>query len=162
MDSNVMELKLRLKQWLPIFEEQAKSGLNKKEWCEQNGIKRAAFFKWQRECRAYLLSKNAAVTAITEPAFVEISCSSNSVRVATADVAYVEGAGQSSSITIKHNGFTFSKCIIATGKSDLRRGIDGLCAVIRLKYNQEPLENDTRKVAPEKWETIIRHPVKKK
>ena len=36
MDSNVMEL--RLKQWMPIFEEQAKSGLNKRDWCEQNGV----------------------------------------------------------------------------------------------------------------------------
>ena len=50
MDSKVMELRLR--QWLPIFEAQSKSGLNKQDWCEQNGVKRAAFFKWQRLCRA--------------------------------------------------------------------------------------------------------------
>lgn len=44
---------------------------------------------------------------------------------------------------LNENGFTFSKCVIATGKSDLRRGIDSLCAQIRLKYNKEPLEKDT-------------------
>jgi len=56
LDSKIMEI--RLKQWMPIFEEQAKSGLNKQEWCKQNDIKRAAFFKWQRELREYLIEKN--------------------------------------------------------------------------------------------------------
>lgn len=41
------------------------------------------------------------------------------------------------------SGFTFSKCIIAVGRSDLRKGIDGLCASIRLRYNKDPLEKDT-------------------
>lgn len=41
------------------------------------------------------------------------------------------------------NGLTFSKCIVAVGRSDLRKGIDGLCASIRLKYNKDPLEKDT-------------------
>lgn len=44
---------------------------------------------------------------------------------------------------LTENGFNFSKCIIAVGKSDLRRGIDGLCATIRLQYNKDPLEKDT-------------------
>ena len=42
MDASVMEL--RLEQWKPIFEAQAKSGLNKQEWCQQNGIRRWEFF----------------------------------------------------------------------------------------------------------------------
>lgn len=41
------------------------------------------------------------------------------------------------------NGITFSKIIIAVGKSDLRRGIDGLSAIIRLKYGLDPLKKDT-------------------
>lgn len=56
MDSKIMEL--RLKQWIPIFEEQAKSGLSKQEWCRQNDVHRVTFFKWQREFRNYLLEKN--------------------------------------------------------------------------------------------------------
>jgi hypothetical protein len=56
LDSKIMEL--RLKQWMPIFEEQAKSGLNKQDWCRQNEVKRTAFFKWQRELRKYLLERN--------------------------------------------------------------------------------------------------------
>ena len=38
MDPRVMELRIR--QWIPVFEEQAKSGLNKDEWCIINGINR--------------------------------------------------------------------------------------------------------------------------
>ena len=53
MDSKVMELRIR--QWIPVFEEQAKSGLNKDEWCILNGINRGAFFRWQRRVRSYLL-----------------------------------------------------------------------------------------------------------
>lgn len=46
MDKYVMDL--RLENWIPIFEAQARSGLNKKTFCEQNGIRRDLFFKWQR------------------------------------------------------------------------------------------------------------------
>lgn len=41
------------------------------------------------------------------------------------------------------SGLSFSKIILAVGRSDLRKGIDGLCATIRLKYNKDPLEKDT-------------------
>ena len=41
------------------------------------------------------------------------------------------------------NGFTFSKLILALGRCDLRKGIDGLAAMIRLKYGLDPLEKDT-------------------
>ncbi|MDD4495856.1 MAG: IS66 family insertion sequence element accessory protein TnpB [Eubacteriales bacterium] len=40
-------------------------------------------------------------------------------------------------------GITFSKIIIAVGRSNLRYGIDGLCAMIRLKYDLDPLQKDT-------------------
>ena len=80
MDSKVMEL--RLKQWIPIFEQQAKSGLNKQEWCRQNQVSRVAFFKWQKVFRTYLLEKNENVfqeqqstvlATQTGPKFIEIT-----------------------------------------------------------------------------------------
>jgi hypothetical protein len=87
LDSKVMEL--RLKQWMPIFEEQIKSGLNKEEWCRKNGVKRAVFFKWQRELRKYLLEKNEnqlqtqlsteLVVHTTTPGFVELAPANSSV-----------------------------------------------------------------------------------
>lgn len=40
-------------------------------------------------------------------------------------------------------GILFSRIILAVGKSDLRKGIDGLAALVRLKYGLDPLEKDT-------------------
>ncbi len=44
---------------------------------------------------------------------------------------------------LTENGFTFSKVVLAVGRSDLRKGIDGLAAMVRLKYGLNPLEKDT-------------------
>lgn len=44
---------------------------------------------------------------------------------------------------LSENGFFFSKLIIAPGRSDLRRGVDGLSAMVKLKYNLDPLERGT-------------------
>ena len=44
---------------------------------------------------------------------------------------------------LTENGFTFSKVIMAIGRCDLRKGIDGLAAMVRLKYGLDPLEKDT-------------------
>ena len=57
MDPRVMELRIR--QWIPVFEEQAKSGLRKDEWCILNGISRGSFFRWQKRVRMYLLEHSS-------------------------------------------------------------------------------------------------------
>ena len=44
---------------------------------------------------------------------------------------------------LAENGFTFKKIILAVGRTDLRKGIDGLAAMVRLKYGLDPLEKDT-------------------
>jgi hypothetical protein len=82
-------MELRLKQWMPLFEEQAKSGLNKQEWCRLKEVKRAAFFKWQRELRKYILEENEnklqaqqsiGLAVHTASKFVELAPVSSSVR----------------------------------------------------------------------------------
>ena len=100
-------MELRIREWIPIFEEQAKSGLNKQDWCKQNGIKRAAFFKWQRECRAYLLAKNESVQAKSEPSFVEISCTKSKSEL-TATLPNTNSVPELSPIVISSNGFSIS------------------------------------------------------
>lgn len=86
MDAKVMEI--RLKKWMPIFEEQAKSGLTKNAWCERNGIRKWEFYERQRECRQYLLNQShnleneSGVTTLT-PSFVELSPETGSVVAPT-------------------------------------------------------------------------------
>ena len=75
MDTRVMEI--RLKKWMPIFEEHAKSGLSKNAWCERNGIRKWEFYERQRECRRYLLEKDKDLKDVSEvtsliPSFVEL------------------------------------------------------------------------------------------
>lgn len=57
---------LSLKQWMHIFEDQASSGLNKQEWCIQNGIKRNAYLQLPKrtsdnDVNELLLSKGLKV-----------------------------------------------------------------------------------------------------
>lgn len=92
MDTRVMEL--RIKQWIPIMEEQAKSGISKDEWCTMHGINRTSFFRWQKRVRQYLLDQcenqlpPAALSSETD--FVEIP----SVQIPSAQTA-----GQADSCT---------------------------------------------------------------
>ena len=44
---------------------------------------------------------------------------------------------------LSKDGVTFSKIILAVGRSDLRKGIDGLATIVRLKYGLDPLEKNT-------------------
>lgn len=69
MDPRVMELRIR--QWIPVFEEQAKSGLNKDEWCIINGVSRGSFFRWQKRVRSYLLEHGEGVAQLTVPSVNE-------------------------------------------------------------------------------------------
>ena len=87
MDPRVMELRIR--QWIPVFEEQAKSGLNKDEWCIINGINRGSFFRWQKRVRSYLLEHGEGVGQLTVPSvneqtdnecFVELPCTQAAFR----------------------------------------------------------------------------------
>ncbi len=37
-------------------------------------------------------------------------------------------------------GVEGKRVVILTGKTDMRRGIDGLVSIVRLKYNLDPLD----------------------
>ena len=41
------------------------------------------------------------------------------------------------------DGLTFSKIVLAVGRSDLRKGIDGLSTLVSLRYGIDTLEKDT-------------------
>jgi len=43
---------------------------------------------------------------------------------------------------LTESGLSFSKIIVCIGQCDLRRGMDGLAAQIRLQYNLDPMEKD--------------------
>ncbi len=78
MEPRVMEL--RIKKWIPLIEEQAKSGMTKNEWCATHGIERTTFFRWQKRVRAYFLDQcethtsqlPSSIPSNNEVSFVEL------------------------------------------------------------------------------------------
>ncbi len=65
MDADTM--RLRLEQWMPIFEAQAKSGMGKNEWCDENGIRRWEFYERQKQCREYMRRTSGSASQLPTP-----------------------------------------------------------------------------------------------
>lgn len=40
-------------------------------------------------------------------------------------------------------GISFRRCIVAVGRTDMRLGIDGLAAAVRMRYGLDPLDKGT-------------------
>ena len=122
MDPRVMEL--RIKKWIPLIEEQAKSGMTKDEWCAMHGIERTSFFRWQKRVREYLLDQcevQSAQLASTIPSnnevgFIELP----SIQDCPAGMAeqrcgeMIQNYGAPPSISIRYGGFSI----------DLNDGVD--------------------------------------
>ncbi|MCH5260953.1 MAG: hypothetical protein J1F18_14420 [Lachnospiraceae bacterium] len=114
MDPRVMEL--RIKNWIPLIEEQAKSGMTKNEWCAMHGIERTTFFRWQKRVRAYLLDQcenqplqlPSSVPSNNEVSFVELPAIQGSTvgtagrRCGKTD----QGCGASPFISIRYGDFS--------------------------------------------------------
>ena len=73
---------VRLQEWREIIHAWSKSGMTKKDWCEENDVPLRQFYYWQRKVRedAYdeLQASEASFPAVQNPsdvypAFVELS-----------------------------------------------------------------------------------------
>ena len=135
MDPRVMEL--RIKKWIPVIEEQAKSGMSKEEWCAMHGIKRTSFFRWQKRVREYLLDqceaqpsqRPSSVPSNNEVCFVELPSAQDSPAEMAGQRCgeTIRVCGACPSISIRCGGFTI----------DFHDGVDEkqLSVVLRvLKY----------------------------
>ena len=57
-------------QWQKLIDDQARSGLSAKQYCQQNALGYASFCKWRQRLSSPLRS---AQEPATEPAFVDLS-----------------------------------------------------------------------------------------
>ncbi len=115
MDPKVLEL--RIQKWIPLIQEQANSGLSKKEWCSLNGIERTSFFRWQKRVRSYLLEKQSQ-RGEELPALKQDRDDENFVELPATQVSftgayhtqshYPSGGSDYSSILIHYGGFSIS------------------------------------------------------
>lgn len=74
MDNTTYEM--RLAQWTKLIQECNASGLQKLDWCQQNGINKNAFYYWQRKIRNHVFEaqekSDPAQLTTTGAAFVEV------------------------------------------------------------------------------------------
>ncbi len=122
MDTKTMEM--RLTQWMPIFEEQAKSGMGKDEWCKANGIRRWEFYKRQRECRNYILENASGceklpVPAGNLPSFFEIPVNHQtpSVETGLTESDSIKDKSDGSHIMINYGNFSIDVAGPVNGKT---------------------------------------------
>ena len=135
MDPRVMEL--CIKKWIPVIEEQAKSGMSKEEWCAMHGINRTSFFRWQKRVREYLLDRCEAQPS-QRPSSIPSNNKAGFVELPSAQDPSVEMAGQRCEETIEAHGALPSISIRCGGFSiDFNGSVDEkqLSMVLRvLKY----------------------------
>lgn len=62
MEKYVQEI--RLKQWCELIEAANRSGLPRKQWLQENGISKDAFYYWQRKVRRYYAEQNGLVPTV--------------------------------------------------------------------------------------------------
>ena len=137
MDPRVMELRIR--QWIPVFEEQAKSGLNKDEWCIINGINRGSFFRWQRRVRSYLLEHGESVGQLPIPftneqadneCFVELHCAQTALPgMAALRNLHDDVMDETTPVSVRYGGFVVN----INGEVDEQQ----LAAVLRAMKNAD-------------------------
>lgn len=89
--------------------------LSKPEWCRQNDINIKTFFYWQRKI-CFMEAEKVLLPS-------ELPAISVEQKVAASPI-FVD----------------ITQLYMKTGKTDLRRGVDGLKAIVQLKYGLEPLE----------------------
>ncbi len=89
MDKEAKEL--RLAQWAGIIKEQKQSGLTVKDWCDQNGITKDAYYYWQQKLRR-------EVYAVIKPQDSIFAPVPNEVMIQQSSVSETENI---SSITLK-------------------------------------------------------------
>ncbi len=51
MDTRKVAAECRLSQWMHVIQEQQSGGLNIKEFCQEKGMSRHAYFYWRRKLR---------------------------------------------------------------------------------------------------------------
>ena len=115
MDPKILEL--RIQKWIPLIQEQANSGLNKKEWCSLHGIERTSFFRWQKRVRSYLLEQQS-LGGTELPVLKQDRDDENFVELPTTQVTlagayhtqnnYPSGGSDYPSIQIHYGGFSIN------------------------------------------------------
>ena len=136
----------RLQEWSQIIQAGQNSGLSKREFCRQNGISERQYYYWLKKLR-----ETVAETA--SPRLVHLEAPVPPKRRYTSDPDWTgrfetagkhgRGSGGSHSPGLTATMLDLSRVrnyYVACGYTDLRRGIEGLAAIVTQQFGQEMSE----------------------
>ena len=109
MDAKTAEI--RYQRWVQVIQDWSKSGLSKRDYCQQNEIDEKQFYYYQRRIRA-IIAAQAEVPALPEGSFSVAAASSveqQSNRPQIVKLRFPEmGQANASMISFSVNGMNFS------------------------------------------------------
>ncbi len=109
MDANTAEIKYQ--RWVQVIQDWSKSGLSKRDYCQQNEIDEKQFYYYQRRIRA-VIAAQAEVPALPESSFSVAAASSVEQQSNRPQIVKLQfpGMGQAnaSMISFSVNGMSFS------------------------------------------------------
>ena len=109
MDARTAET--RYQRWVQVIQDWSKSGLSKRDYCQQNEIDEKQFYYYQRRIRA-IIAAQAEVPALLEGSFSEAAASSVEPQSNRPQIVKLRfpGTGQAntSMISFSVNGMGFS------------------------------------------------------
>ena len=109
MDARTAEI--RYQRWVQVIQDWSKSGLSKRDYCQQNEIDEKQFYYYQRRIRA-IIAAQAEVPALPEGSFSKAAASSVEPQSNRPQIVKLRfpGTGQAntSMISFSVNGMGFS------------------------------------------------------
>lgn len=132
----------RAQQWAMVVQECRSSGMTNREYCRQRGISEKSFYYWQRKFRTQIVASAAPQLVQLEAVSVTEEVLQIQYRGAELRLPAGGGYGRSFCIAPLHSVamIDLSKVrnyYVACGYTDLRRGIDGLAAVVTQQFRNK-------------------------
>ena len=124
----------RKQQWAQIIRECQSSGLSNKEYCRQQGILEKTYYYWLRKLRSEAAEGIPQIVEVEPPGNADqglYSISWSGTDIAGGDRRGSNSGGSAALVTTAMIDLSrVRKYYVACGYTDLRRGIDGLAAIV--------------------------------
>lgn len=123
------------------------SGLRVKDWCRENGVNEQTYYKWQK--KLFTMAQTQQESRFAEVTPVRTS---GNIAVTVRNLRNGSGYSQRRGRGYRGNGTAGMKVMlsdftgadrvyIVCGYTDLRRGIDGLAALVQQEFQLNPFSN---------------------
>ena len=150
MNIKLATSRMRIGQWADIIKDCKESGLKVDDYCAQHGLSRNAYFYRLRKVKEAALTQSGFVEVQQQ---VEVSSCYPSPKLTASVNEVVLGIDENTPMDLLANVIKVLKMLndasgfkhiyLCTGYTDLRRGIDGLIAVVNAEFKLDPTESNS-------------------